>query len=204
MIVSAAVEGVVDDAVVRRLLRTTGHEVGPIHVKHGKSALLQRLPGYNAAAQRGPWLVLVDLNGDAPCAPPFVARHLGDPARHMLFRVAVHQVEAWLLADRARFARFLRVSPTRLPADPDALPDAKQTVVDVAAYSEDREIRQEIPPQRGSGRQVGPAYTARMIEFAEQRWRPDEAGARSESLRRCLARLGGLHAVGGSASRRPG
>jgi hypothetical protein len=192
MIVSGAVEGPVDDAVVRRLLRETGHVVGPIHIKNGKAPLLEKLHGYNAAAQIAPWLVLVDLNGDAPCAPVFVGKHLSEPADQMLFRVAVRQVESWLLADRPNFAHFLRVSKALLWNDPDSLVNSKRAVVDVAGKSSDRKVRQAMVPQPGSGRQVGPGYVARMIEFVELRWRIDEAEARSESLRRCLDRLRSL------------
>jgi hypothetical protein len=192
VIVSGAVEGPVDDAVVRRLLRQSGHEVGPIYIKNGKAALLQKLLGYNAAAQLGPWLVLVDLNGDAPCASPFVAKHLPSPAEHMIFRVAVRQVEAWLLADRSRFARFMRVSQTRLPNDPDSLVNSKKSLIEIARHSSDRRVREEVLPQAGSGRQVGPGYVASMIEFIELYWKPEEAAARSDSLRRCLGRLSAL------------
>ena len=41
----------------------------------------------------------------------------------------------------------------------------------------------------GSGRKVGPAYVARMIEFIELVWMPDDAEIRSDSLSRCLGRL---------------
>jgi hypothetical protein len=189
MIVSGAVEGPVDDAVVRKVLRACGHEPGSIHIKNGKSGLLEKLTGYNTAAQIAPWLVLVDLNGDASCAPPFVAACLPSPAEQMIFRVAVRQVEAWLLADRSRFARFLKVSQARLPRDPDSLPDAKRVVTDIARHSSDRRIREEMVSRPGSGRKVGPAYVARMIEFIELVWMPDDAEIRSDSLSRCLGRL---------------
>ena len=45
-------------------------------------------------------------------------------------------------------------------------------------------------PERG--RTEGPAFTSRLIEYATDRWRPDIAARRAESLRRavaCLQRL---------------
>ena len=48
-------------------------------------------------------------------------------------------------------------------------------------------------PRNGSGRTEGPAYTSRLIEYATDRWRPDVAVQRADSLRRavaCLQRLG--------------
>jgi hypothetical protein len=188
------VEGPVDDAVVRRLVQEVGHSVGSVHIKNGKPALLEKLAGYNAAARIAPWLVLLDLNGDADCAPRFVDMHLKSPAEHMMFSVAVKQVEAWLLADRTNLARFLRVSQAKLPTDPESLTHPKRVVVDLARYSRDRRTREEMVPRPGSGRSVGPAYVARMIEFIELVWNPDGAAGQSESLRRCIARLRALDA----------
>ncbi|MEO8481610.1 MAG: hypothetical protein ABI634_05320 [Acidobacteriota bacterium] len=47
-------------------------------------------------------------------------------------------------------------------------------------------------PRAGSGRDVGPGYSGRLIEFVndvERGWRVDVAAARSRSLQRCLERL---------------
>jgi hypothetical protein len=192
VIVSGVVEGPVDDAVVRRLIADAGHDVGPIHVKNGKPALLAKLAGYDAAARIAPWLVLVDLNGDGACAAEFIERNLPAPARHMLFRVAVRQVESWLLADIGNFSQFLHVSVGRIPGDPDALPNAKLGVVDIARRSRSRSLRDELIPRTGSGRQVGPGYAARMIQFVERSWDPQVAAERSDSLCRCMASLQGI------------
>jgi AAA domain, putative AbiEii toxin, Type IV TA system len=81
------------------------------------------------------------------------------------------------------------VMPRTRPRDPDSLPDAKRVVTDIARHSSDRRIREEMVSRPVSGRKVGPAYVARMIEFIELVWMPDDAGIRSESLSRCLGRL---------------
>lgn len=192
MVVSAAVEGVIDDAVVRRLLLETKHVPGPIHIKNGKPNVLKNLGGYNSAAKLSPWVVLLDLNGDADCAPSFIEAHLESPAKHMLLRLAVRQVEAWLLADRVRLARFLHVSQARVPRDPDFLADSKCALVDLARHSSDRRVREGLVPTAGSGIKVGPAYVAMLIDYIEHRWVPATACERSESLRRCVDRLSSL------------
>ena len=69
-VISAAVEGYTDEAVVRRLIRHVGAEPGPVYRRKGKPDLRSRVEGYNRAARRAPWLILVDLDQDAPCAPP--------------------------------------------------------------------------------------------------------------------------------------
>jgi hypothetical protein len=117
----------------------------------------------------------------------------------MCFRVAVHEVEAWLLADRQQMARFLGVNPAKIPQTPDSLGDPKRTLVNLARDSPRRDLREDMVPRPNSGRWEGPAYASRLIEFVHRFWRPSAAESRSESLRRCrLALLGvfGLHLDG--------
>ena len=190
--VSAAVEGLVDEAVVRRLLEDVGAVAGPVYGKGGKQALHQKIAGYNHAAQFSPWVVLVDLDDDAECAPPFREAWLPQPAPKMLLRVAVRAVEAWLLADREHLSAFLGIPASRIPLNPDEVASPKRAMVELAARSRRREIREDMVPRPGSGRTVGPAYSSRLIEFASDAahgWRPAIAAGRSDSLRRCLHRL---------------
>lgn len=192
IVITAAVEGIVDEAVVRRLIRHVGAAPGDIHGKNGKSSLRQRIPGYNNAARRSPWIVVVDLDRDADCAPPLRSNWLPHPAPFMCFRVAVREVEAWLLADDKRLASFLRVSQGTILPNPEKLDDPKEVMVNVARHSKSREIREDMVPRPGSGRSTGPAYSSRLIEFATDQWRPEVAVTRCDSLKRaidCLKRL---------------
>jgi len=110
----------------------------------------------------------------------------------MRLRVAVREVEAWLLADRSRLAGFLSVSAGAIPASPEAEDDPKQTLVNLAARSRRRDIRIDMVPRPGSGKNVGPAYTARLIEFisaGDNPWSPVDAALRADSLRRCMSAL---------------
>lgn len=193
--VSGAVEGVVDEAVVGRLIEHVGAVRGPIHGKGGKTHLRARIDGYDQAARFGPWIVLVDLDDDAECAPPLVQGWLAAPAPRMCLRVAVRAVEAWLLADRERMAGFLGVRADEVPEAPAALPDPERALVELAARSRRREIREDMVPRPGSGRTVGPAYTSRVIEFVtdpRRGWRPAVAARSAPSLARCLRRLRSL------------
>jgi hypothetical protein len=190
--VSGAVEGLVDQAVFERLVATVGAPVGDVFPTGGKPRLLARLRGFNQAARHTPWLVLVDLDRDAECAPPFRRRHLRTPSRYMAFRVAVRAVESWLLADRERVAAWLDVPLRRVPERPEALPDPKLEVVNLARRSHSRSVRDEMVPRDGSGRAVGMLYTSRMIEFVQDEvdgWRPEIAARSSDSLDRCLRDL---------------
>ena len=191
-VVSAAVEGIVDDAVVRKLLAYSGGQVGTVYGRKGKSYLQQRIHGFGQAARYSPWVVLVDLNQSAPCAPALVADWLADPPPGLCFRVIIRAVEAWLMADAESLARYLSVPGSRIPDHPENLARPKEALVDVARRSRRKAIRQDMVPRPRSGRQEGPAYTSRMTEFAIERWRPDVAARRAESLGRairCLKRL---------------
>lgn len=190
-----AVEGDLDEAVVRRLVEHVGAALGPVHGKKGKPFLLQRLAGFNAAAAFRPWVVLVDLDQDADCPPPFAGRHLPSPAPGMCFRVAVRAVEAWLLADAERIAAALAVPVRRVPDIPEQLDNPKQAMVDLARSSRRRATRHSMIPGRRSGRTVGPLYNSVLTEYVSDAaggWRPDVAARRSESLARCIGHLARL------------
>jgi hypothetical protein len=192
--ISAAVEGDVDEAVVRRLILQAGAQPGAVYGKVGKAALRARINGYNHAARRAPWVVLVDLNGDADCAPPLRRDWLPAPAPRLCFRVVVRQIEAWLMSDAETLAAYVGVAPKRIPPAPETLENSKVAMVTLARRSRRHDVKKDMVPREGSGRSVGPAYTSRLIEYATDHWRPEIAAARSDSLKRamaCLARLAG-------------
>ena len=188
-LVSCVVEGLVDEAVVRRLVHECGLPAGPVYGRNGKQFLLARIGGYNKAARFSPWLVIVDLDMDYGCAPPALHAWLPEPAPDMIFRVAVHEVEAWLLADRDSFASFFGVSRARISGAPESEPEPKRTVVALANESWKRRIREDMVPREGSGRREGELYVARTIEYVQGCWHPRVAAQRADSLRRCLERL---------------
>ena len=193
--ISGAVEGLIDEAVLRRLIRWVGAMPGPIHGKHGKGFIRKQMRAYNHAARSAPWLVLIDLDHDADCPPPILKEWLPKPAAHMCFRIVVREIEAWLLADHRRLAQFLSVRVALLPRDPEAIADPKRTIVEIARDSRKKDIRKDMVPRPRSYREVGPAYNSRLIQFVSDErngWRPDVAAESSESLRRCLRQLGQL------------
>lgn len=194
-VLSAAVEGAVDEAVAARLVEHLGGSLGTVYGKHGKAKLRKSISGFNQAASHGRWFVLVDLNGDERCAPVMRRQWLPLSAPFMCFRVAVREVESWLLADRERLARFLGVNRSLIPPYPESLSDPKATLVKAAANSRSRAMREDMAPRQGSGRPVGPAYSSRLIDFVrnlETGWRPEVAAMRADSLARCMDRLSRL------------
>ena len=190
--VHVATEGLIDTAVVRRVCKEIEIEIAAVYGGSGKDRLDGALSGYNAAARHAAWLVLRDLDTDADCAPSLRARLLSAPARGMIFRIAVRETEAWLIADLHSFARFFSVSPGRVTTDPESIPRPKEYLVNLVRRSRSRAIRDDVVPREGSKARVGPGYAGRMIEFVSTAWSPHEASQRSDSLRRCLDRLSRL------------
>jgi hypothetical protein len=193
--IAAAVEGLTDEAVARRLILHVGAEAGPVYGRNGKPHLKERIAGYNNAAQHAPWFVLVDLDRDADCAPTFRSSWVPTPARSLCFRVAVRSLEAWLIADAEALAEFLGVASSRVPRHPERLDSPKLELVNLANHSRRAAIRKDMTPRPGSGRPVGPAYSSRIIEFASKSWRPEVARMRSDSLARAIASLARLVAA---------
>jgi hypothetical protein len=193
-LISAAVEGIVDKAVARRLIREAGGIPGPVYDMKGKQRLRQKINAYNHAARFAPWLVLVDLDNDASCAPSLRQNWLpvSAPPSWLCFRIAVPQVEAWLLADAESLAAYLGVAKRKIPDNPEALLDPKTAMVNLARDCQRRDIQQDMVPRPSSGRKVGPAYTSRLVEYVENHWQPARAAQHADSLRRaiqCLQRL---------------
>jgi hypothetical protein len=191
-LVSAAVEGIVDEAILKRISLDAGLALNRVYIAEGKANLLKRLPSYNHAARWQPWIVLIDLDQDASCAPRARADWLPEVEPALCFRIAVRAVESWLFADPSALAEFLRVPIAQIPPQPETVPDPKVAMVNLARRSRRSAIVQDMIPRPGSGRSVGPAYASRLIEFASQRWRPAVARERSDSLERlfhCLARV---------------
>jgi len=189
---AGAVEGDVDQRVLERLVAEAGGELYAVFGREGKAALRESIRGYNNDARLRPWVVLVDLDDDFDCAPPLVSTWLPKPARLMRLRVAVREIEAWLLADRERIASFLGVPVSRIPLNPDEVAEPKRFLVSLAQGSRRKRIREDMVPRPGSGRSVGYLYNSRLYEFIAKFWRADRASERSESLRRCRASIAQL------------
>lgn len=187
--VTAAVEGATDVAVVFALCESLGLHLGAPYVTNGKNKLDRNLERYNNAAKHNLWLVLRDLDHDAGCAPLLVKNLLPSPSRYMCFRLAVREVECWLMADVERFADYMGISKTILPDNPESLDDPKTFVINAAMKSRKRRIREDVAPRPNSGSRVGPGYVSAISEFAQKHWRPERAMEKSDSLKRCMERL---------------
>lgn len=189
IVFTAAVEGIVDEVVLSRIVAEAGAVLYSVYGKQGKNHLYQKLNAYNSAAKYSDWIVLVDLDHDADCAPTLFQQWLPSPSPKMIFRIAVREIESWLIADGERLAKFLKVPLTKISDNPEVMGDSKAEMVNLARASSSSSIRKDMIPRQGSGIKIGPAYPSRLIEFATNYWRPKVAAKSSESLRRCITKI---------------
>jgi hypothetical protein len=189
--VNLATEDELSETVLRRLLdhAERGYAIGAAFGRRGFGYLRGSIANWNHAARFVPFVVLTDLDR-RPCPAGLVKDWLGE-AKHpnLLLRVAVREVEAWLLADRASIARFLHVSEKWVPLDPDGLSDPKAALIDASRRSRSEMIRERIAPKRGSTATQGREYNACLAEFVQTDWSIEEAASHSASLKRTVARL---------------
>ena len=196
--VRLAVEGPTDLPVAERMLRDAGlHPVEPI-ITWGKERLDALIPGLNGAATGTNWLILRDLDHDADCAPSLMLQLLAGSSRRprLSLRIPVRAIESWLLADAQAFGSTFSVPGKHIPERPDALDHPKRSLINACRRSRRREVRRSMTPRPRSGRQVGPEYTSRIIQFAITQWDPERAATRSPSLARALAALRRLRCDG--------
>ena len=126
--IQLAVEDDLSEAVLRKILSTSSrpYAVGTCYLGRGFGYLRKTIHGFNNAAKGTPFLVLTDLD-QAECPPELIRTWLQAPIHsNLLFRVAVREVEAWLLADQAGLARFLGIRRALVPQSVDAIPDPRR------------------------------------------------------------------------------
>lgn len=195
--VGYAVEGWADEPVAERIIAKAGHQPQRILTAGGKPRLDPKIPGYNRSARHRCWLVMRDLDHDdgGTCIAD-LRRDLagGKVSAGMALRFAVRTTESWLLADVQGFSQFFHVSATRIPPNPESLDNPKRALVDTCRRSRSPAIRAAVIPRQGSGRSVGPEYSATIREFVELAWDLDRAALACPSLARavaCVGRVGG-------------
>ncbi len=186
--IQLAVEDELSEKVVRSMLRQSGREycVGNCFHHAGFGYLKKTVEGFNNAARGTPFIVLTDLD-DAKCAPALLTEWLRVPKHNnLVFRVAVREVEAWILADCAGFASFLGIKREKIPETPDKLDDPKAALIQLAGRSRRTHLRAAIVPRRGSTAKIGPGYNVTLGHFVESRWNVRAAMKASPSLRRAF------------------
>lgn len=188
-------EGLLDEQVLRQLLKQVAPhlEARNCYGKQGRRWIDAHLGQYNSAAHSWPYVALADLEHDT-CPPELLQRWFPE-GRHpnLQARIAVRMVEAWLLADREAFAKFLNIPVHHIPLQPENDPNPKQTLVNLARHSRSKTIREEIAPAPNSSGRVGKNYRGQLENFVLEHWQAERAQVNAPSLERAIQALRNFH-----------
>jgi len=186
--VNLAVEDQLSEAVLRKILHYSKrpYVVGTCYSRGGFGYLKKTIAGFNSAAKGTPFIVLTDLD-TAECPPALIREWL--PHRkhpNLVFRVAVREVESWLLADCHGLSKYFFIRKELIPQDVETLTDPKQTLVNLARKSRYREIRDAIVPRMHSSAKQGPDYNGKLLSFVSNNWNVGNAMKNSKSLKKAV------------------
>jgi hypothetical protein len=157
---------------------------------HGFGKIKKNIKAYNSAARYGYYFVVTDLDTKYECAPLLIKDWLSVRQNNKLvFRVAVREVESWLLGDRKSFASFFSISRELVPSMPDILKDPKHIVIELAKRSRKRSIREAVVPLDNYA-SIGPGYNLVFQDYIRNHWDIAVARQRSPSLDRAMRALG--------------
>jgi hypothetical protein len=151
-----AVEDELSAAVLHRLLNESkrGFIVDRVIIERGYGQIKAGIPKFRTASKALPHLLLTDLDKYVCPIELLTDWKATKLPSSMLLRIAVREVEAWLLADRKGIADILHVPVSKVPANPEELSDPKQSLVNLARRSRKRRLAEELAPAVGSSAQL--------------------------------------------------
>jgi hypothetical protein len=125
------------------------------------------------------------------CPGDLLQKWLGKiaPNKNLIFRVAVKEVEAWLLADIPNFASCLAIEENKITKAVESLLDPKVEIVALARLSTSPHIIQDMVPPKGSTAEVGRCFDRVLINFVRNQWDIEEASKNSRSLSKAVNAL---------------
>lgn len=155
---------------------------------NGFGYLKNNIKGFNQASVVNPHFMLTDLD-NYECPVDLRDEWVNFELKpNFIFRIAVREVESWVLADREGFSHFLNVSIVNFPLNPDNETDPKNTLIQLAKRSNKRAIKEDIVPINQNAK-IGPNYNGCLSEFVFKSWNIENAILQSDSLRRAYEKL---------------
>ena len=186
-----AVEDALSEAVLRAMFEQSSRifAVGNCLGREGSGYLKNNMRKFNKAARGIPFFVLTDLD-QTDCPPTLINRWLAVPKHeNLIFRIAVREIESWLMAHREAFASFLGIQKSQIPLSPDDLEDPKSFLLKLTKKSKKQFLKKAIVPATGSTAKIGPDYNEVLISFVYNFWRVKEASKSSPSLNRAFSAI---------------
>ncbi|SCX72270.1 protein of unknown function [Pseudomonas sp. NFACC32-1] len=183
-----ATEDELSEKVGIRLAAEAGLEVGQCLRRNGFGYLKSRVENFCRMAKQAPVLLITDLD-KKKCPTDLISEWLGNSPPHdnFLFRVAVREVESWLLADQIAIQKLFGLKNS-ITSRPDELFDPKRTLLSLAKNAP-KKVREELVAQRGAVASQGVGYNALLGNWVTETWQPERAAEHSPSLYRTRIRL---------------
>jgi hypothetical protein len=187
--VNLATEDELSELILYRVLAQVKRYAIGAYRRGGFGYLRRTILGWNKAARGVPFVVLTDLD-KVECPALLIADwHKVQQHPNLLFRIAVREVESWLLADPANLSEFLNIRTPLVLANSDEIADPKAAIVNLARKSRSIAIRESIVPRRGSTAKQGRDYNGCLGSFVRDHWDLSVANNNSPSLDRMVSRL---------------
>lgn len=189
--IALATEDELSEAIGLRLIAESPfHELSVLKLrKNGFGYLKSRMDNWRQLAEQRTVLVLTDLDR---LSCPVVLRKdwLGTqpvPDR-LLLRIAVREIESWVLADHDAMRKLIG-DRGKLPPAPDELSDPKAFLLNMVRKYAPRDVKQDLLAERGAMASQGVGYNYRLVAWVKSDWSPDRAAVRSPSLLRARQAL---------------
>ncbi len=185
-----AVEDELSEAIATKILNSFAIKITDTIREGGNAYLREKALELNRAANGMDIFLLTDLDSPKNCPPRLIRSWIKGPLHpRLIFRVAVMEVESWVIADRIGIANFLSIPIHRIPRATDEILNPKEFLVSLARMSKKRKLRNELIPQQGSGIPFSYGYNTRLSSFVRDHWDLERAATVSPSLKRTLERL---------------
>lgn len=160
-------------------------------IKGGKGKIKTKLAEYNRSAKKLSFCLVIDLD-DNECAPSLIDQWFKFAKNERLFfRVAVKEIEAWVLADYKNFSKFLNVSPDvikkKIPnLEADNILDPKETLLQITNAKSKIARKENIVFVSEGKFYQGSAYNSEMSNFIHSFWNVKFAAQNSNSLQKAI------------------
>jgi hypothetical protein len=194
--INVAVEDELSEWIVRRILcgRPVQYACGRVFRRGGFGYLKKNVNAFCNLAKGCPVLLLTDLDKYA-CPLELITDWTAHPLpQNFMLRIAVREVESWLLGDRNGFSNFLRLKKSLQITNPENLIDPKEELLKNALKSPLRRIRDALVwrDKRTGKVHQGPDYNGTLGAFVTKQWDVTTASKQCHSLRKLIESLGRL------------
>lgn len=185
-----AVEDELSESISTQILGHFDIEIWYTIRGKGNVSLRQKAPELNRSANGAAIFLLTDLDSPRDCPPGLIRSWIRSTLNpRFFFRVAVMEVESWVMADRVGFADFLSVPLHRIPSPTDNILNPKEFLLSLARKSKKKAVREALVPAPDTTFRVGNEYNILLSEFVQDHWDLERAATASPSLKRTLDRL---------------